>query len=90
MFDWYPIQISQLNFEYATHKLLKPQSIGGSWTQQNCVKILTGVRSMFLQAVIPVVVHFAAEAEFESVVANPLNQSRLSTGPICITAIPSY
>ena len=45
---------------------------------------------MFLHALIPVVVHFAAEAEFESVVANPLKQSRISTGPICITAIPSY
>ena len=45
---------------------------------------------MFVQALIPVVVHFAAEAEFESVVANPLKQSRMSTGPIGNTAISSY
>ena len=32
---------------------------------------------MFLQALIPVVVHVAAKAEFESVVANPLKQSRI-------------
>jgi len=44
---------------------------------------------MFLQALIPVVVHFAAKAEFKSVVANPLKQSRIRTGPISITAIPS-
>ena len=45
---------------------------------------------MFLQALILVVVHFTAEAEFESVVANPLKQSRISTGRTCVTAIPSY